>query len=195
MDGFQRAFPVDGTRDRFLARLDGEGRRDAFDARLAELKAGAKTKQEKQQAFWQAVSEFAPSPPEDDGQTGDDLVDPALFVGKWVHPLEAIGWVANNLAFGGLTPTDAPSADAWDLLCWARSSKGDFRKTYYRELVRAGPPPKQPSVDEKRVKETLADIMERTQRVELESWDGWKRWLLAKPKRWEKFKSEVESAS
>ena len=62
------------------------------------------------------------------------LVDKAVFEGKPRIPLEdAVRWALDTLCMAGIGPRDAPSAAAWSLREWARSSRRastDFFRVY-----------------------------------------------------------------
>lgn len=48
--------------------------------------------------------------------------DPSVFEGKSAGVVDAINWVAENLTAGDTKPETAPSAVAWNMLTWAKSS-------------------------------------------------------------------------
>ena len=116
-------------------RLRREGRWDEFKARREQLKTeGVPAKH----AWFQAAVEFAP----ENESADDELVSrPDLAVLKNKPPvsvLEAAQWVFEHLDTDWIEPADAPSAGAWSLLQWARSSmtaRSQFYKQFAQKLV------------------------------------------------------------
>ena len=205
MEGSERSHhPLDGTRIRFLDRLRDEGRRDAFDTRLAELKAPAKTKQEKQQAYWQSVHEFAP-PPADETEPsprpGADLVDPAIFEGKGAVPsTEAIKWVSSHIAVDAVEESAAPDAASWGLLRWARRSEANERALWeklYPMVLRSerdeGRPEYSPP-DPKAHGKAMAQIVEITDAAYGRSEGALARRFIENSDLWARVKPFVEDA-
>jgi len=100
-------------------RLRREGHWDVFVKRREELKAeGVPAKH----AWFEAAVEYPPQ----NGKPANDSapkVDLTPLKGKPAVPvLEAATWVFEYLDCDWTMPADAPSAGAWSLLSWARSS-------------------------------------------------------------------------
>lgn len=196
-DGFERAYRhVDGTRDRFLARLKREGRLDAFQRRVRELKTGKKAKEERQEAWWQACSEFEEplSPAADDGQ-GDDLVDAHVFAGKSAPKPAVIGWVADNIG-NDVTASDAPSPDAWHLLTWARKAQSN-EHTFWRTLYPLATRAARVAADDAAHAEAQERIIAEVSRLALEAgapkaFADQAEALARDPPRWKRLKRKVD---
>ncbi len=61
-----------------------------------------------------------------------------VFEGKECTANQAVEWVAENLEVRGIKPQDAPSAAAWAMLMWARTSpitKSEYWKHYYGKII------------------------------------------------------------
>lgn len=56
----------------------------------------------------------------------DDLIDPERFAKGTVSDRERARWVASNLCVTGVEPEDAPNAETWAMLVWARSDPDAF---------------------------------------------------------------------
>ena len=104
------------NRGQLKARLQDEGRWEAFKARREKLKAEGMTPA---QANWQAETEFA-SPRA--GCSGVDCVPAAMFRDAPASTLDCAKWVARHLAVSDVKPRDAPTSEAWGLLRWAKGS-------------------------------------------------------------------------
>jgi len=64
-----------------------------------------------------------------------ELVDVGIFGGRSTDFEGAMSWVAANVSVSGLSPSDAPSAEAWSLLRWVRES-ADGRRRFWSEWMR-----------------------------------------------------------
>lgn len=118
-------------------RLRREGRFAAFKKRREELKAEAIPAK---QAWYQAAAEFPPptAPPSVTAGMAVDLH--ALRDKPKVPVVSAAAWAFEHLDANWVTPVDAPSAGAWSLLHWARSSmaaRSEFYRTFVAKLVPA----------------------------------------------------------
>ena len=138
-------------------RLRREGRFDEFKKRREELKAEGIPANE---AWYQAAVEFPAA--NGNGANGKaPNVDVSALKGKPPAPIvEAAAWVFENLDCEWVTPGEAPSAGAWSLLQWARSSmaaRGEFYRTFAAKVV--VPPEKEArqAEEESRQKRQKAD--------------------------------------
>jgi hypothetical protein len=122
------------SKNELMDRLRREGRWEAFVKRREELKAEGVPAKE---AWWQAATEFPP--PNGNGSSGSNGSAPkpdlsALKGKPAVTIAEAVAWASENLDCDSITPADAPSAGAWSMLQWARSSMA-ARGEFYRNFV------------------------------------------------------------
>lgn len=132
-----------------VTRLKNVGKWDDFITRREELKAGGMPAVEAQA---KAVAEFPPNgqasaeaalPTETPSSTeAAPLVDLSPLKGKPSVPiLECVKWTTENLDKDSVTPADAPSAGAWSMLFWARSSlsaRGEFYRSFVVKLLPKG---------------------------------------------------------
>jgi hypothetical protein len=62
----------------------------------------------------------------------------ALFAGKKVATVKVVEWVASNMQVIDVSPSDAPSSEAWGMLVWARRSpmnESQFWGSIYAKLL------------------------------------------------------------
>lgn len=62
----------------------------------------------------------------------------AVFGGRKVSTIKVVEWVASNLQVEDVSPSDAPSSEAWGMLVWARRSpvnESQFWGTIYAKLL------------------------------------------------------------
>ena len=119
-------------------RLRREGRLDQFKKRREGLKAAGVPAKE---AWWQAATEFPPVSSNVSNGSVPKFNLGALQGKPAVKIVDAAAWVFENLDCDWITPADAPSAGAWSLLQWARSSmmaRGEFYRNFANKVV-AGP--------------------------------------------------------
>ena len=131
------------------ARLKDAGQWDDFITRREELKAGGMPAVEAQA---KALAEFPPNgqlsvepvlPTETPSSTeAVPLVDLSPLKGKpSVSILECVKWTMEHLDRRSVMPADAPSAGAWSMLFWARSSlsaRGEFYRSFVVKLLPKG---------------------------------------------------------
>jgi hypothetical protein len=125
------------SKSELTGRLRRGGQWQEFVKRREELKASGMPAKD---AWVQAADEFpAPSQKTDKATPPVDLLP---LKGKQAVPIyEATKWVMENLDADWITPADAPSAGAWSMLRWARSSlaaRGDFYRTFVSKLLPKG---------------------------------------------------------
>jgi hypothetical protein len=116
-------------------RLRREGRWEAFKKRREELKAaGTPAKQ----SWYEAAVEFPP-PDAQPAARAVPTVDLRALNGKpAVTVVEAATWAFEYLDADWVTPADAPSAGAWSMREWARSSmaaRSEFYRTFAARIV------------------------------------------------------------
>jgi hypothetical protein len=62
----------------------------------------------------------------------------AVFAGKKVATVKVVEWVASNMQVEDVSPSDAPSSEAWGMLVWARRSplnESQFWGSIYAKLL------------------------------------------------------------
>jgi hypothetical protein len=62
----------------------------------------------------------------------------AVFAGKKVPTVKVVEWVASNMQVVDVSPSDAPSSEAWGMLVWARRSpmnESQFWGSIYAKLL------------------------------------------------------------
>ena len=62
----------------------------------------------------------------------------SVFGGKKVATVKVVEWVASNMQVEDVSPSDAPSSEAWGMLVWARRSpmnESQFWGTIYAKLL------------------------------------------------------------
>jgi hypothetical protein len=112
-------------------RLRREGRFEPFKKRREELKAGGVPAKE---AWWQAAAEF-PAPTASPAPAKTPAIDLSALKGKPPIPVaQSAAWVSEHLDADWITPADAPSASAWSMREWARSTPA-ARTEFYRIFV------------------------------------------------------------
>ena len=202
MDGCERSYPNDGTRQRMLLRLKREGRLAAFQRRVRELKKGTKAKEDRQAGWWQACAEFAeplsPAPDDaasDDAAPDDALVDTQVFGGKSSPKPEVIGWVADNIG-NDVSASDAPSPDAWHLLTWVRKAQSN-EHTFWRVLYPLLARSERSAADHALDAETRDRFIEKVSRLAAKAmapqiFEEEVRKLAGDPRRWKRLKREVD---
>lgn len=125
------------SKSELMDRLRREGQWEAFKKRREELKAGG---MEAKPAWVEAAAEF-PSPSQVSIEVAP-LVDLSPLRGKPAVPIvDVIKWVMANLDVVGVMPAEAPSAGAWSMLYWARSSlsaRGEFYRSFVVKLLPKG---------------------------------------------------------
>ena len=115
-------------------RLRREGLGEAFKKRREELKAmGTPAKQ----SWYEAAVEFPPSDARPAAKA--PVADLRALKGKPTVPVvQAAAWAFEHLDADWVTPADAPSAGAWSMREWARSSmatRSEFYKKFVAKLV------------------------------------------------------------
>jgi hypothetical protein len=109
-------------------RLRREGRFEAFKKRREELKAGGMAASD---AWGAAATEFLSLDTKPVGGAVPTVDLQALKGKPPVSIVNAAAWAFEYLDTDWITPTDAPSAGAWSLCAWARSSMA-ARTEFYR---------------------------------------------------------------
>lgn len=69
---------------------------------------------------------------------GEERATKAVFGGRKVSTIKVVEWVASNLQVEDVSPSDAPSSEAWGMLVWARRSpvnESQFWGTIYAKLL------------------------------------------------------------
>ena len=72
------------------------------------------------------------------GDINEDKVGKDVFVGKGCSTPETVEWVAANVMVDDVAAEDAPSPEAWGMLCWARRSntnEAQFWGQIYTKLM------------------------------------------------------------
>ena len=72
------------------------------------------------------------------GDISEDRVEKGMFIGKGCSTPETVEWVAANVMVGDVEASDAPSPEAWGMLCWARRSntnEAQFWGQIYTKLL------------------------------------------------------------
>jgi hypothetical protein len=72
------------------------------------------------------------------GDISEDRVEKGMFIGKGCSTPETVEWVAANVMVGDVEAEDAPSPEAWGMLCWARRSntnEAQFWGQIYTKLL------------------------------------------------------------
>ena len=118
-------------------RLRREGRWDAFKKRREELKAGGTAAAD---AWGVATAEFPPADAKRSNGKASVVELRALKGKQAVSVVEAATWAFEYLDADWIKPADAPSAGAWSLREWARSSmaaRTEFYKMFATKLVMA----------------------------------------------------------
>ena len=138
-------------------RLRREGRFDEFKKRREQLKAAGN---EAKDAWIIAAAEFPP--PTVNGSNGSaPKVDLRVLKGKpAVNIADAAAWVFENLDCDWIAPADAPSAGAWSLLQWARSSmmaRSEFYRNFASRVVSRPQEIQRKADDERQEKRRMAD--------------------------------------
>ena len=192
-------------------RLKASGQWDAFLARVAQLKVDCASKPERQAAWRTACAEFAMKPEDpspDASEEGGSEVPASTFDGRSAATSEAVAWVSKNLAIAGVQASDAPSPDAWALLCWAKSSPS-CAKTFWERLYVALLPTRpatdarrswdRPIDDEKSAKqfvESMKKVRAIRDAVYPDQWAAMEAGLIEHPdpKRWVAMRDRVDAA-
>jgi|TARA_R110000787_G_scaffold27884_3_gene76635 hypothetical protein len=68
----------------------------------------------------------------------DGAVDSTVFASGNASTPECVSWVAKNIMLKDAKPSDAPSSEAWSMLCWARrnnQNEAQFWGTIYTKLL------------------------------------------------------------
>ena len=116
-------------------RLRREGRFEAFKKRREELKVGGMAASE----AWDAAATEFPPPVAQHAAGEAPTVDLRALMGKPTLPVaEAATWASEHLDADWVSPADAPSAGAWSMREWARSSmaaRSEFYRTFVAKLV------------------------------------------------------------
>ena len=147
----------------FTERVKGEGRFAEFKAFRQALEARGVGKKE---SWEQAASQFgweAPSGPASTKRRSspisvDDDVNADVFAGKRSNHRSDYQWVYENVAVGGLSASDAPSAGAWGLLQFARDDPRSFYTEWMRMVSRSEDVDKQLEAFKDDARSTVADI-------------------------------------
>ena len=157
-------------------RLRNEGRLEGFNARREQLRAtlreqGMRRKEAADEAWWRALAEFPPLESErqecdESRDVGNEGLEEALAQFNAsendVVLEDDVEWVYVHLGAGNLTPADAPSPGAWNLLTVARQDRRWFLKDILPEIRR-----KSADENEKSVRQAeLKSIEERRQILE-----------------------------
>jgi len=120
------------------ARLQREGRwpeASAYkDSQIAECRGEGMTRAQANTEGWRRMREkYPPLPPpeelhtDNDEASAEDVADAfPLFDGKSADLKTDVLWCYSNFANRTVRPADAPSAGAWAMLEWARSSRNKF---------------------------------------------------------------------
>lgn len=72
------------------------------------------------------------------GDISEDKVEKGVFLGKGCSTPETVEWVAANVMVEDVAAEDAPSPEAWGMLCWARRSntnEAQFWGQIYTKLL------------------------------------------------------------
>jgi hypothetical protein len=147
----------------FTERVKGEGRFDEFKAFRQALEGRGSGKKE---SWEQAAAQFGWEPPSGGGgrskrsnpiQLSDD-VDAAVFSGKTSNLRSDYQWVYENVAVGGVSASDAPSAGSWGLLQFARDDPRSFYTEWMRMVSRSEDVDKQMEAFKDDARSTVADI-------------------------------------
>jgi hypothetical protein len=68
----------------------------------------------------------------------DGAVDSTVFASGNASTPECVSWVAKNIMLKDAKASDAPSSEAWSMLCWARrnnQNEAQFWGTIYTKLL------------------------------------------------------------
>ena len=116
-------------------RLRRAGRWESFKKRREELKAGGMAASE----AWDAAATEFPPPVAQHAASEAPAVDLRALKGKpTVSVVQAATWAFEHLDADWVSPADAPSAGAWSMREWARSSmaaRSEFYRTFVAKLV------------------------------------------------------------
>ena len=147
----------------FTDRMKADGRFDEFKAfRKAAEGRGAG----KKESWEQAATQFGWEPPSGGGgrskrsspivPSEDAGVD--VFEGKTSSLRSDYQWVYENVAVGGISASDAPSAGSWGLLQFARDDPRSFYAESMRMVSRSEDVDKQMDAFKDDARSTVADI-------------------------------------
>ena len=151
------------TTTEFTERVKGEGRFDQFKAfRKAMEGRGAGKKESWEQAAIQFGWE-APAVVAGKGKRSSPIVPSEdagidVFAGKTSNLRSDYQWVYENVAVGGISASDAPSAGAWGLLQFARDDPRSFYTEWMRMVSRSEDVDKQMEAFKDDARSTVADI-------------------------------------
>lgn len=154
---------VTETTTEFTERVKGEGRFDEFKAfRKAAEGRGAG----KKESWDQAAVQFGWEPPSGGGgrsKRSSPIVPSEdagadVFEGKTSNLRSDYQWVYENVAVGGVSASDSPSAGAWGLLQFARDDPRSFYTEWMRMVSRSEDVDKQMEAFKDDARSTVADI-------------------------------------
>ena len=97
---------------------------------------------------------------------GRDLGDASkdLFVEKTCTTARTVEWVAANLRISDPSAEDAPSSEAWSMLCWVKgspSAEAQFWGSIYTKLM----PPRQQLDQESKLKDDGRNVVDLISRI------------------------------
>lgn len=139
-------------------RLQAEGTWKDFIRVRESLKDGG---MDERDAWLTAAGEEVPERNEPTDALASDFAD------KAASEPESVRWVADNISVKGVKPSDAPSAAAWGLLQWAKSSVTTKDRFFTQVYTRLMPSGKQLE-DEGRFRDDGEGIIELCGKVEAE---------------------------